>query len=137
MILHIANITIGSQSGMGRIAMEWQKAFRSRGHQFMHISQQESGNALHPLLFGWKIRKHILKMECKPSLILAHEPLAGWLKFDGIPLVSFSHGVEERAWAVLQQHNKLRRRMRVSTRNDMSMRQWARRVNRKHLRNGG
>ena len=104
MIIHVAGIDLNSNTGMGRIALEWKKAFEAKGFQFLHISQEEVGLPFHPLLFGRNVRQFIKKEQLKPKLILAHEPIAGWLKFKNIPLVSFSHGVEERAWQVQQQY---------------------------------
>lgn len=108
MIVQVAGVPADSRLGMGRIALEWKMAFEKKGYQFVHLSENEIGAASHPILFGLKARRYIKKQNWKVDLILAHEPIAGWLKFKAIPLVSFSHGVEERRWQVQNQF-KLKR----------------------------
>lgn len=83
---------------MGRVAFEWQKAFQKSGYEFKHIGINELPNKAHPLLYGWYFRRYILKENLKPNLIIAHEPVSGFLKFKNIPLIIISHGIEERAW---------------------------------------
>ncbi len=104
-ILHVASVDLSPNSGMGRIAFEWKKAFEKRGIQFTHIGWKELNKTAHPLLFGWLVRKHIIKNKIQPDLILAHEPAAGFLSFKNIPLVVFSHGIEARNWDIQQQFN--------------------------------
>ncbi len=104
-ILHVASVELSPNSGMGRIAFEWKKAFEKRGIQFTHIGWKELNKTAHPLLFGWLVRKHIIKNKIRPDLILAHEPAAGFLSFKNIPLVVFSHGIEARNWEIQKKYN--------------------------------
>ena len=97
-IVHVASVEISPNSGMGRIAFEWKKAFEKEGHRFTHIGWKEIKKKSHPLLFGWQVRRFIVKNKIKPDVILSHEPAAGFLVFKNIPLVIFSHGIEERNW---------------------------------------
>ena len=115
MILHAANIKFNAETGMGRIACEWGKAFTEKGYEFLHIDPELVKKPYHPLLLGSAFRDYILKSKIKPTLILSHEPLAGFLKFTGVPLVVFSHGVEERNWLVNKNHsfNKLSLKARL------------------------
>ncbi len=115
MILHTANIKLNTETGMGRIACEWEKAFTKNGYKFVHIEPTLLSKPYHPLLMGKAFRNYILKNRMKPKLILSHEPLAGFLKFKGVPLVVFSHGVEERNWLVNKSHsfNKLSLKARL------------------------
>lgn len=105
LVLHIASIKLGQDSGMGRIGYEWKRAFERAGHTFIHIGLEEITISVHYLLYGYYVRKYIKKNNLKPDLILAHEPTSGFLSFKGTPLVVFSHGVEERAWEVQYQYN--------------------------------
>lgn len=97
-VLHVASIKISPNSGMGRIAYHWKLALERQGIEFVHIGWEELGKSAHPLLFGWLVRKYIIKNKLRPDIILAHEPAAGFLMFKGIPLIVFSHGIEERGW---------------------------------------
>lgn len=103
-ILHVAAIDLLPNSGMGRISYEWKSAFERAGHYFSHIGPKELGRGAHPLFFGWHVRKYILKNKIKPDVILAHEPTSGFMHFNNVPLVVYSHGVEERAWNVQNQY---------------------------------
>jgi glycosyltransferase involved in cell wall biosynthesis len=99
MILHVAGVELKPVTGMGRISFEWKLAFEKSGHHFVHIGPKEIGY-VHPLIYGWHVRNYILKQKLKPRLILSHEPAAGFLDFKNVPLVVFSHGVEERGWYI-------------------------------------
>ncbi|MEN9600282.1 MAG: hypothetical protein RL596_2606 [Bacteroidota bacterium] len=104
-IVHVAAIELSPNSGMGRIAFEWKKAFEQQGIKFTHIGWKELSRSAHPLLFGWHVRKFIIQNKLKPNLILAHEPTGGFLKFKNVPLVVFSHGVEERNWQIKKKYD--------------------------------
>jgi glycosyltransferase involved in cell wall biosynthesis len=97
-VLHVSSVDPIPNSGMGRVSFQWKLAFESLGHSFLHVGLNEIPNSINPLFQGWYFRKYIVKKNIKADIILAHEPLAGFLKFKDVPLVSFSHGVEERAW---------------------------------------
>lgn len=97
-IVHVASVELNTNGGMGRIASEWKLAFEKQGFEFIHIGWKELGKTTHPLLFGWKVRQYLLKHKIKPDFFLVHEPAAGFLYFRSIPLIVFSHGIEEIAW---------------------------------------
>jgi len=97
-VLHISSVDPNPNSGMGRVSYHWKSAFEKAGHFFLHIGLNEIGHSVHPLLRGLHFRKYILDNKIETDLIMAHEPLVGYLKFKNVPLVSFSHGVEQRAW---------------------------------------
>lgn len=103
MILHVANIDLKPTTGMGRIACAWRDAFERQGYDFVHLNAEKIGYRGHHLGLGRAFRQFIRKQRLKPSLLLVHEPFGGWLHFPGIPLVVFSHGVEERGWKVMQE----------------------------------
>jgi glycosyltransferase involved in cell wall biosynthesis len=98
LILHVAAISLSKTGGMARISSYWKEAFENAGHEFMHIGPAEVQPKKHYSLFGWEARQYIRANNLKPDLVLAHEPTSGFLSFPGVPLVVFSHGVEERAW---------------------------------------
>ncbi|MEW6558324.1 MAG: hypothetical protein AB1349_13420, partial [Elusimicrobiota bacterium] len=47
-ILHVAQIEISEESGMGRVAWHWRNEFERRGYEFLHIGPKEVGRILHP-----------------------------------------------------------------------------------------
>ncbi len=101
----MASIEISPNGGMGRIAFEWKTAFENHGFKFIHIGWKELNKTTHPLLYGWKVRKYLQQNQIQPDYLLVHEPAAGFLYFKNIPLIVFSHGIEERAW---EQKSKLK-----------------------------
>src|SRR5262245_59192103 len=103
-VLHVAGINLTPDTGMGRISYEWMLGFERAGHQFVHVGLKELGKNLHPLTFGWHVRKYLIENGVGDDLILDHEPIAGFLQFRNVPLVVFSHGVEERAWKLQKQY---------------------------------
>src|SRR5260221_553791 len=113
-ILHVAAIDMLPSSGMGRISYEWKLAFEKSGHQFQHIGSNEVGHR-HALLFGYYARKYAMSNSIEADLILVHEPLAGFFSFKNIPMVVFSHGVEERGWLIQRKFgfNKLSLKSRL------------------------
>lgn len=103
-VAHIANIGLSDSSGMGRIALEWKKAFEKKGHNFVHIDENIAGRG-HPLLFGMRAVDIINKKNFNIDLLLLHEPTAGFFTGFKQPKVVFSHGIEQRAWQLNKQFN--------------------------------
>jgi len=98
-VLHIAAIELQPNSGMGRISFEWKLAFERAGHLFRHIGRSEAGDK-HALLFGYYAKRYMRSQKIMPDIVLAHEPVAGFFDIKGVPLVVYSHGVEERGWKI-------------------------------------
>jgi len=98
-IVHIAAIDISCESGMGRVAWHWRKAFEERGYEFFHVGKSEVGSLYHYSLFplaAYHYAKKYIKQT--PSLFLVHEPASGSFMNQDIPTVVFSHGLERRSW---------------------------------------
>jgi len=89
---------------MGRIAYEWQRAFEHRGFKFEALDTSVLFTKRHALMQGFQLRRYLQKHQWQHALLLVHEPLAGWAKFANSPMVVFSHGIEQRAWAVQKQY---------------------------------
>lgn len=98
-IVHVADIELSYNTGMGRIALEWKKSFERNGHTFHHINSCDFGFG-HILFSSVRARIFLRSQVIKYDLILAHEPLAGFLGDLGLPLIVFSHGIESRCWEV-------------------------------------
>jgi glycosyltransferase involved in cell wall biosynthesis len=104
-IVHIARIALTEETGMGRIACNWKKAFEKQGHEFMHIGNKECPHAFHPILWGKKAANYLKIKALRPDLILVHEPASGYFFDFGVPVVLFSHGIEARGWKIEAQFN--------------------------------
>ncbi len=99
-IVHVASIPLTEETGMGRIAWNWRKAFEEKGYRFIHIGSKECPLSGHHILWGKQAKNYLKEHDIKPSLILAHEPASGYFTDLGVPVVAFSHGIEKRGWAV-------------------------------------
>jgi glycosyltransferase involved in cell wall biosynthesis len=98
LIVHVAEIDISEESGMGRVACYWQNELLRRGYEFIHIGSKEVGKTLHHGLFPYYAYKIYQQLNRKASLFLIHEPAALPFVHSNIPTVVFSHGVERRGW---------------------------------------
>ncbi|MGC8751847.1 glycosyltransferase family 4 protein [Hydrotalea sp.] len=110
-IIHLSSVDPNPNSGMGRVSYYWQQALTAEGYQFLHIGLKEiaANRKIHPLWQGWYFRQYLLKNNIQADIIMAHEPLCGWLPLKKTPLISFSHGIEERAWLIQQQFGILKK----------------------------
>lgn len=97
-ILHIAQIDITEESGMGRVAWHWREGFLRQGYEFIHIGNREIPSVRHPSLFPYMAYRAYKKLNIKPDVILVHEPAGGVFVRKDVPVVVFSHGVEQRGW---------------------------------------
>jgi glycosyltransferase involved in cell wall biosynthesis len=101
-IAHIAAIRLSKESGMGRIAWNWQQAFEACGHQFIHIGIEECPRKIHPLLWGKQAYQYFEATIKEADVILAHEPAAGYFTHLNVPVLLVSHGIEQRGWGISQ-----------------------------------
>lgn len=95
-VVHVAQVEVTPESGMGRVSWHWRRELERRGYEFIHIGPAQVGPA-HPALFPWKAQRHCRRLGLRPAALLVHEP-AG-LPFLGYRnTVLFSHGLERRGW---------------------------------------
>jgi len=97
-IIHIANIELSEEIGMGRVACYWKKEFEKKGYEFIHIGKKETGKTFHRIFFPYAAYHAYRKLKKKASLFLIHEPSAAPFLNKDIPVVVFSHGLERRWW---------------------------------------
>ena len=95
-IIHVADVEIRETGGMGRVAFHWERAFRKRGHEFIHIGPAQVGSTFHRALFPWAAYAAYKRMGIKADLFLVHEPAAGAFVDRGVPTFIVSHGLERR-----------------------------------------
>lgn len=100
LVLHVAQVEVTPESGMGRVAWHWRRELEARGYEVVHLGPSEVGR-VHPALFPWKAWRHARRLHLDPKLILVHEP-AGlpFVLSDRHRTVIFSHGLERRGWDV-------------------------------------
>jgi len=110
-ILHLSSVDPNPNSGMGRVSYYWQQALLAAGNQFVHVGLKEitPHRTIHPLWQGWYFRQYLQKNNIQADIVMAHEPLCGWLPVKNTPLISFSHGIEERAWLIQEQYGILKK----------------------------
>lgn len=99
-VVHVASIPLTEETGMGRIACNWQKAFVAKGYNFIHIGSKECPRKGHHILWGKQARDYMIAQNIKPDVLIVHEPASGYFVDLGVPVVAFSHGIEKRGWAV-------------------------------------
>ena len=115
-IVHIANINISEESGMGRVAWHWKREFEKRGYEFIHIGSKQVGPILHRAFFPYMACRIYKKLKREVSLFLVHEPCSGPFINKNVPCVLFSHGLERRWWNLVLRvgaGEKLRLRSRI------------------------
>jgi glycosyltransferase involved in cell wall biosynthesis len=97
---------------MGRIALHWKKIIEDAGYQYIHIGAAEVPIKYHVLLWGFWVKQYLKKSGIKPDLLLVHEPLAGFFLNLKVPVILFSHGLEERSWEISRQFGFIRRTLK-------------------------
>ncbi len=119
-ILHISEINISLNSGVGRVEYYWKKAFEKAGFDFIHIGPMEVGKLKHKALFPYEAYKYYKNLKIVPRAIIVHEPASRYFVQNGIPCFIESHGVERRGWEmqlndeeIQDKNNKLSLRTRL------------------------
>ncbi len=97
-IVHISEVNISPDSGMGRVEYYWKKCFEENGFEFIHIGPKEVGDLWHKGMFPYKAYKYFKKLNIMPRAFIAHEPTSGLFINNNIPCFVESHGLERRAW---------------------------------------
>lgn len=97
-IVHISEVDISTESGMGRVEYYWKQAFEQAGYTFIHIGPKEIGNLRHNSLFPINAYKYFKKLNVTPKAFIVHEPASGYFVNRSIPCFVESHGIERRYW---------------------------------------
>ena len=132
-LLHVAHLDINEESGVGRVAWHWRDAILKRGFEYVHIGTKDVGTLRHPSLFPLKAFHKYKMLSKQPVVILAHEPVAGVFVTEDVPLILFSHGVEQRAWEIEKHWRKSTIRLRTILLYPL----WRLRLSNKGLRRAG
>jgi glycosyltransferase involved in cell wall biosynthesis len=97
-IIHVSEADVTEETGMGRVAWHWKRAFQRRGHDFVEIGPSQIGTVPHKALLPRRAYGIYRKQRAKADLFLVHEPLSGAFVSRGVKTVAFSHGLERRKW---------------------------------------
>jgi glycosyltransferase involved in cell wall biosynthesis len=102
-IVHIAQIDVSRESGMGRVAWHWRRELEERGYTFLHIGLRETG-PVHPAVFPWVAWRQFRRLGLRPAAFLVHEPSGVPFVRGAAPAIAFSHGLERSAWEATLTH---------------------------------
>lgn len=97
-IVHVSEVDISLETGMGRVEFYWKSAFEKQGFTFIHIGPKEIGHIRHKALFPYMAYRFYKKLNIIPKAFIIHEPASGYFVNKGIPCFVESHGVETRYW---------------------------------------
>jgi glycosyltransferase involved in cell wall biosynthesis len=97
-IVHVAQIEISRESGMGRVAWHWREALAARGYDFVHIGPAAVGRPVHPALFPFAAWRCCARLGLRPAAVLVHEPAGLPFVMARHRVIAFSHGLERRGW---------------------------------------
>jgi glycosyltransferase involved in cell wall biosynthesis len=97
-IVHVAQLEISRESGMGRVAWHWWRALERRGYSVLHIGPREVGRPAHPAIFPYLAWRRFRRLRLRPAAFLVHEPAGVPFVLSGAPTCLFSHGLERRGW---------------------------------------
>jgi glycosyltransferase involved in cell wall biosynthesis len=100
-IIHVAEIEISPETGMGRIAWHWKQAFEGCGYEFVHIGPSEVGKLWHRTLFPRAAYSAYQRSGKRGDIFLVHEPASGAFVKRGVPAFVFSHGIEWRGMQIM------------------------------------
>lgn len=97
-IVHVSEVDISPNSGMGRVEYYWEIAIKNAGYEFVHIGPKEVGHLKHKGFFSYKAYNYFKTINKNVAAIIVHEPAAMFFVNKGIPVFIESHGVERRRW---------------------------------------
>ena len=97
-LVHVANVEISAETGMGRVAGHWRQACENAGWEFIHLGPADVGPVGHAALFPRAAFRAWRAQNREANLFLVHEPAAAPFLGRGVRTVVFSHGLERRSW---------------------------------------
>ncbi len=100
LIVHVADMKVTEEGGVGRVTWHWKKTFEERGYKFVHIGLAEVGAIAHKSLFPYAAFRYYNTLKEKARAFLVHESAAWPFLNSQVPVIVFSHGLERRAWDV-------------------------------------
>lgn len=106
-IVHVADIEVTEESGMGRVAWHWQQAIERRGDRFIHIGPSQVGKIPHRGLFPYAAYRTYKRLGQPADVFLVHEAASGPFLNRSVPAAVFSHGLDRRLWEMNKPHTQI------------------------------
>lgn len=103
LVVHVADIELSEESGMGRIAWYWQKELERRGYEFIHIGPTQVGSIPHRGLFPYAAYQAYRRLKREATFFLVHEASSTAFLGRKTPTAIFSHGLDRRSWELALQ----------------------------------
>ena len=98
LVVHVADIEVSEESGMGRIAWHWKQELERRGYDYIHIGPTQVGSIPHRGLFPYAAYRAYRRLNREANFFLVHEASSGSFLNRHVPAVVFSHGLDRRSW---------------------------------------
>ncbi len=98
LVVHVADIEVSEESGMGRIAWHWKQELERRGYDYIHIGPTQVGSIPHRGLFPYAAYRAYRRLKREADFFLVHEASSGPFLNRHVPAVVFSHGLDRRSW---------------------------------------
>ncbi|MEM9218191.1 MAG: glycosyltransferase family 4 protein [Cyanobacteria bacterium P01_F01_bin.150] len=109
-VVHVADIHVSEESGMGRIAWHWKHALEERGYEYSHIGPNEVGHLPHGGLFPFAAHRAYRRLQRQkgksPTFFLLHEAASGPFLDGPVPSAIFSHGLDRRSWELAKKRGR-------------------------------
>ena len=109
-VVHVADIHVSEESGMGRIAWHWKHALEARGYEYSHIGPDAVGDLPHGGLFPFAAHRAYQKLQRQkghvPTFFLLHEAASGPFINGKVPAAIFSHGLDRRSWELAKKRGR-------------------------------
>ena len=114
-IVHISEVEIIREGGMGRVEYYWRDAFERNGYTFVHIGPKEVGPLLHRFFFPYKAYRYYTNLNITADAFIVHEPASGCFVNKGVPCFVESHGVERRYWDLTLNNSNYGNKIQLKT----------------------
>jgi glycosyltransferase involved in cell wall biosynthesis len=98
LVVHVADIQVSEESGMGRIAWHWKQELERRGYEYLHIGPDQVGNLPHSALFPRAAYRAYKRLNREATFFLVHEASSSYFLGRKSPCAVFSHGLDRRSW---------------------------------------
>lgn len=104
-IVHVSSSGTSLDGGMSRVSHHWLIAFKQRGWETISFDPTTVKLRGHKSFIDLKLRSAVKPALKAEDVLLVHEPLSGAFVDLGLPLVVFSHGIEERLSKVAKKYS--------------------------------
>ncbi|TAH24860.1 MAG: hypothetical protein EAZ07_08705 [Cytophagales bacterium] len=119
--VHVSEVDISQNGGMGRVEWNWKDEFETRGFQFIHIGPKEVGKIKHPSLFPYKAYQYFKKLNIKSLIVIINEPADGVFVNKNFPIFIESPGIKQMYWELLINNRLFQEKNKLVTEQDIDV----------------